>query len=85
MKQFEDSTATLYALMANADPQSKPLFMNLAEVGKAIKDRVAEFKKRSGQGASTPEPTTPATNPAESPAGPVAAPPDPSSPDPAAG
>lgn len=73
MKQFEDSTSQLFALMSNADPQSKALFMNLAEVGQAIKQRVAQLKQKTGQGAATPEAVTQATNPAEAPPGPVAA------------
>lgn len=75
MKQFEETTGQLFALMSNADPQSKALFMNLAEIGNAIKERVVKLKNNSGQGAGTPEPAQQATNPAEAPPGPVAAPP----------
>lgn len=71
--QFEDVTGQLYALLSNADPQSKALFVNLAAIGQAVKERVAKLKQKTGQGAATPEPAQVATNPAEEPPVPVAA------------
>ena len=70
--KFEESTGNLYNLMQNADPQAMALFKQLAEVGKAIKDRVAKLTQAQGQGAATPQPAQQASNPAEAPPGPVA-------------
>ena len=73
MKSFEDSTGKLYELLKDADPQSVAIFKQLAEVGKAVKGRVAKIVQSQGQGAATPPPASQATNPAEEPPGPVAA------------
>ena len=72
LQKFETSTGNLFNIMQQADPQAMPLFQQLAQVGKAIKDRVAKLTQAKGQGAATPAPATQATNPAEAPPGPVA-------------
>ena len=71
--KFEESTGNLYNLMQQADPQAMGLFKTLAEVGKAIKERVAKLTQAQGNGSATPAKATPSANPAEEPPGPVAA------------
>lgn len=71
--KFEESTGNLYNLMQNADPQAMALFQQLAQIGKAIKDRVGKLTQAAGNGAATPPPAQQSTNPAEETAGPVAA------------
>ncbi len=71
--KFEESTGNLYNFMQQADPQSMGLFKQLAEIGKAIKERVAKISSAQGNGAATPQPATPSTNPAEETPGPAAA------------
>ena len=70
--KFEESTGNLYNLMQNADPQAMALFQQLAQVGKAIKERVGKLSQAQGSGASTPPPAQQSVNPAEETAGPVA-------------
>ncbi len=73
LQKFEESTGNLYNFMQQADPQAMGLFKQLAEVGKAIKERVAKLTQAQGNGASTPATATPSANPAEETPGPAAA------------
>ncbi len=72
LQKFEESTGNLYNFMQEADPQAMGLFKQLAEVGKAIKERVAKLSSAQGNGASSPAKATPSTNPAEETPGPAA-------------
>lgn len=72
MDAFEKATGDLYSVMKDLDPQAEAMFPQMIEWGKAMKDRVQQLADRQGQGAATPQPAQPASNPAEAPPGPVA-------------
>jgi hypothetical protein len=74
MDAFEKSTSDLYQVIKEMDPQAEAMFPQMIEWGKALKDRVQQLAQKAGQGAATPQPAQPATNPAEAPPGPAAMP-----------
>lgn len=74
MDKFEQATGDLYQIVKTMDPQAEAMFPQMIEWGKALKERIVQLSQKSGQGAATPAPAQPASNPAEATPGPAAMP-----------